>query len=60
MKLYIYLSEVALSNNLISQATSLIKTCITKLAEVEPESDHQIYDIYYRIVCFLIVMPDDP
>lgn len=29
LKLYLYLSEVALSNNLISQANSLIKTCIT-------------------------------
>ena len=29
LKLYLYLSEVALTNNLISQANSLIKTCIT-------------------------------
>jgi hypothetical protein len=33
LKLYTYLSEVALANNLISQATSLIKTCITELSE---------------------------
>lgn len=33
LKLYLYLSEIALANNLISQATSLIKTCITQLAE---------------------------
>lgn len=32
LKLYLYLSEVALSNNLISQANSLIKTCITELS----------------------------
>lgn len=32
LKLYLYLSEIALANNLISQATSLIKTCITQLA----------------------------
>lgn len=32
LKLYIYLSEVALANNLISQATSLIKTSITELS----------------------------
>ena len=32
LKMYLYLSEMALSNNLISQATSLIKTCITQLA----------------------------
>jgi hypothetical protein len=35
LKLYIYLSEVALANNLISQATSLIKTCITELSDAE-------------------------
>lgn len=34
LKLYLYLSEVALSNNLISQANSLIKTCITELSEM--------------------------
>ena len=34
LKLYLYLSEVALSNNLISQANSLIKTCITELSEL--------------------------
>lgn len=60
LKLYLYLSEIALSNNLISQATSLIKTCITELSEAESESDQQIYQIFYRLVCFLIVMPDDP
>jgi hypothetical protein len=43
LKLYLYLSEVALSNNLISQATSLIKTCITQLAEADSSSDKQIY-----------------
>lgn len=43
LKLYLYLSEVALSNNLISQANSLIKTCITELAVVECESDQQLY-----------------
>lgn len=31
INLYLYLSEVALSNNLISQANSLIKTCITEI-----------------------------
>lgn len=60
LKLYLYLSEVALSNNLISQANSLIKTCITELSELQAENDKQIYEIFYRIVCFLIVMPDDP
>ena len=60
LKLYIYLSEVALSNNLISQATSLIKTCITQLSQAESETDQQIYEIFYRIICFLIAMPDDP
>lgn len=39
LKLYLYLSEVALSNNLISQATSLIKTCITDVAETDSLSD---------------------
>ena len=60
LKMYLYLSEVALANNLISQATSLIKTCITQLAEVETQSDIKIYEIFYRIISFLIVMPDDP
>jgi hypothetical protein len=60
LKLYLYLSEVALSNNLISQATSLIKTCITEVTETDFDSDRQIYDIFFRIVSFLIVMPDDP
>lgn len=60
LKFYLYLSEIALSNNLISQATSLIKTCITQLAEAEAESDKQIYQIFFRIISFLIVMPDDP
>lgn len=32
LKLYLFLSEVALTNNLISQANSLIKTCITELS----------------------------
>jgi hypothetical protein len=31
-KMYLYISEVALANNLISQATSLIKTCITEVS----------------------------
>ena len=60
MKLYLYLSEVALSNNLISQATSLIMTCITELAEVQLDSDMQVYGIFERIIGFLIVVPDDP
>lgn len=60
LKLYIYLSEVALTNNLISQATSLIKTCITELSEAESETDQEIYSVFYRIISFLIVMPDDP
>lgn len=60
MKLYLYLSEVALSNNLISQATSLIMTCITELAETTIDSDLTIYSIFERIISFLIVVPDDP
>ena len=46
MKLYLYLSEVALSNNLISQATSLIMTCITELADATLDSDLKIYSIF--------------
>lgn len=58
--MYVYLSEMALSNNLISQATSLIKTCITQLSETELETDIEVYEIFARILSFLIVMPDDP
>lgn len=60
LNLYLYLSEIALANNLISQATSLIKTCITQLSEVDSESDRATYRIFHRIISFLIVMPDDP
>lgn len=45
---------------MISQATSLIKTCITQLAETPLDSDSDIYQIFHRIISFLIVMPDDP
>ena len=60
LQLYLYLSEVALTNNLISQANSLIKTCITELVEVNCETDKELYSMYFRIVCVMIVMPDDP
>lgn len=60
LKLYLYLSEIALANNLISQATSLIKTCITQLAETNLDTDIDTYQIFHRIISFLIVMPDDP
>ena len=60
LKLYLYLSEIALANNLISQATSLIKTCITQLAETNLETDIETYNIFHRIISFFIVMPDDP
>jgi hypothetical protein len=60
LELYLYLSEIALANNLISQATSLIKTCISQLSETQLESDRDAYKIFHRIISFLIVMPDDP
>ena len=60
LQLYLYLSEIALANNLISQATALIKTCITQLSELDSSSDMWIYNIFHRIISFLIVMPDDP
>lgn len=60
LKLYLYLSEIALANNLISQATALIKTCITQLSETESDSDIATYNIFHRIISFMIVMPDDP
>lgn len=60
LKIYLYLSEVALANNLISQSTELIKTCITQLAEEEAESDQEIFQIFSRIISFMIVIPDDP
>lgn len=58
--MYLYLSEIALANNLISQATSLIKTSITQLADIDIDSDIKVYEIFFRIISFLIVMPDDP
>jgi hypothetical protein len=58
--MYLFLGEVALSNNLISQSTSLIKNCITELAEATFKNDIQIYEIFFRLISFMIVIPDDP
>jgi hypothetical protein len=51
---------VALTNNLISQSTSFIKTCITELSECTLKTDVEMYEIFSRIVGYMIVIPDDP
>lgn len=60
IKLYLYVSQVALAMNLISQSSSLFKMSISQLLELEANYDEQVSQMLKQIVGFMFVMPDDP
>lgn len=62
IRLYVHVSQVALTLNLISQSNSLLKMAISQLLELQSEAgrEEQVSRILQQIVGFMFVMPDDP